>query len=167
MTHQSLIDRSTLSMVEYFGDNVKQIEHALKVHGFAGTITGSEKLADGERAVTELAAILHDIGIQEAEKKYNSRAGHFQEIEGPPIARDILSRNGAPRRIIERVCFIVGNHHTYEKIDDIDFRIVVESDFLVNLSEGNLNNPDIENIKYKYFTTATGRRILDGMYLGK
>lgn len=162
-----MIDNIMFRMIQYFGRDVKQIEHAVKVHGFASTIGSLEKLAVDEMTVTYLAAILHDIGIEEAGRKYNSRAGHYQEIEGPPIARDILRRNGIPRRIVERVCFIIGNHHTYEKIDDIDFRIVVESDILVNISEGNLKNTEIDNIKNKYFTTATGRQILDIMYLGK
>ena len=162
---KSMVTNIKFDMIRYFKNDVKQVDHALKVHGFASTIAGLEGLPEDKRIVTELAAILHDIGIEEAERKHNSRAGHFQEIEGPPIASDILSRNGVPKETIERVCFIVGNHHTYHKVDDIDFRIVVESDFIVNLSEGNLKNPDIADIKDKYFTTATGKQILDSLYL--
>ena len=36
------------------------------------------------------AAILHDIGIHEAERKHGSSSGRLQELEGPPIARAIL-----------------------------------------------------------------------------
>lgn len=167
MMNRSLVDETVFDMIEYFGDDVKQAEHALKVHGFASTIAGVEQLSDGDRIVTELAAILHDIGIEEAGHKHNSRGGHFQEIEGPPIARDILTRNGVPQETIERVCFIVGHHHTYDKIDNVDFRIVVESDFIVNISEGNLKNPDLREIEEDYFTTETGKRIFESLYLRK
>lgn len=162
-----MIYKVTLDMIQYFANDVRQVEHALKVHGFARTIAGVERLTDGERMVTELAAILHDIGIKEAERKHNSRAGHFQEIEGPPIARDILARNGVLPETIERVCYIVGHHHTYDKIDNVDFRIVVESDFIANISQGNLENPDLREIEDYYFTTETGKRIFESMYLLK
>ncbi len=160
-----MIEEIKLDMIEYFKDDIGQIEHALKVHGFASMIAGLEKLPAGKRTATELAAILHDIGIEEAERKHNSRAGRFQEVEGPPIAREILRRHGVSEEMTDRVCFIVGNHHTYDEIDDIDFRIVVESDFIVNISEGNLNNPDIDEVRTNYFTTAAGKQILDSMYL--
>ncbi|MDA3930432.1 MAG: hypothetical protein PF541_15900 [Prolixibacteraceae bacterium] len=48
------------------------------------------KLKDEEIIVVDLASILHDIGIKEAELKYNSCNGHYQEIEGPPVARPLL-----------------------------------------------------------------------------
>lgn len=38
----------------------------------------------------ESAALLHDIGIKESERKYHSSAGHYQEIEGPAIAKCLL-----------------------------------------------------------------------------
>ena len=160
-----MIDKVKREMIAYFKDDVKQINHALKVYGFASTISGLERLSIGEKNITELAAVLHDIGIEEAERKHNSRAGHFQEIEGPPIAREILKRNGFAEEVIERVCFLIGNHHTYDKIDGLDFRILVESDFIVNISEGNMNKPEIQQIVKSYFVTVTGREILESMYL--
>ena len=43
-------------------------------------------------AVVRAAAVLHDIGIREAERKHGSSAGKYQEVEGPPIARRILEK---------------------------------------------------------------------------
>ena len=37
-----------------------------------------------------MAAVLHDIGIRPSEAKYQSCSGKYQEIEGPPIALEIL-----------------------------------------------------------------------------
>ena len=58
----------------------------------------SAKEEKGNPAVVLSAAYLHDIGIQEAERKYQSTAARYQEEEGPPIAREILTRLGRSRR---------------------------------------------------------------------
>ena len=55
----------------------------------------SAKKKKGNLAVILSAAYLHDIGIHEAERKYQSTAARYQEEEGPPIAREILIKLGA------------------------------------------------------------------------
>ena len=47
-------------------------------------VTAAAKV--GEREIVEAAALVHDIGIHAAEKKYRSAAGEYQEIEGPWLA---------------------------------------------------------------------------------
>ncbi|MCE5213766.1 MAG: hypothetical protein LLF83_03485 [Methanobacterium sp.] len=110
------------------------------------------------------SAILHDIGIKEAEKKYNSSAGNYQEIEGPIVARRILKELNIADEIINRICFIIGNHHSYQEIDRLDFQIVVEADFLVNIYEDRLDQVMIENINQRIFQTETGKELLKTMY---
>jgi HD superfamily phosphodiesterase len=150
-------------MIEYLGNDVLRINHALKVYGFAGIICRSESLSREQVDTVEIAAVLHDIGIPISEKKYNSCIGKYQELEGPPIARAILSKLEVDRSILDRVCFIIGNHHTYTKIDKIDFQIVVEADFLVNIFEDDLYS-SAGAIGEKYFKTKTGRKLLSQMY---
>ena len=152
-------------MIKYFKNDAVRINHALKVYGFAGAISASENISGIKKDTVEIAAILHDIGIIEAELKYNSTAGNYQEIEGPPIAAHILEVLGVPGEIIERVCFLIGNHHSYKKIDDIDFQILVEADFIVNIFEDNNFMKNIETIKNRYFKTEAGKHILNSMYL--
>ena len=41
----------------------------------------------GDPRIVVAAAVLHDIGIQEAERKHGSSGPQGQELEGPPIAR--------------------------------------------------------------------------------
>jgi HD superfamily phosphodiesterase len=117
------------------------------------------------REVVGITALLHDIGIHEAEKKYNSTAGNYQQIEGPPLARQILSDLAVPADIIDRVCFITGNHHTYNKIDGLDFQVLVEADFLVNIYEDEMNQEAVESVLGKVFRTETGRNLAKCMYL--
>ncbi len=151
-------------MINYFGHDVRRINHALKVYGFASCIARRENLTDNEVLIVEVTAILHDIGIVEAEKKYNSSTGKYQEIEGPAIARDILSEVDIDTEILERICFIIGNHHSYQNIDRKDFQIIVEADFLVNIYEDEITKHSIESIRDKYFKTKTGISIIESIY---
>lgn len=152
-------------MILYFDGDGKRINHALKVYGFATTIAGKEDMTPEERRVTELAAVLHDIGIRESERKYGSSEAKYQELEGPPVAEAILEAAGAAPEVIRRVSRLVGHHHTYGAIDGLDFQILVEADFLVNIFEEGMKTEPIRTIREKYFKTAAGIRILDSLYL--
>ena len=152
------------SMIEYFGNDVKRINHALKVHAFADILAESLALDDKTRSVISHTAYLHDIGIKESERKYNSSAGKYQETEGPPVARAIMESLSVSPDIIERTCFIIGNHHTYTKIDGIDFQIIVEADFLVNIYEDEMSKDAVDSALNRIFKTRKGIELLKGMY---
>ncbi|MEG6511121.1 HD domain-containing protein [Desulforamulus ruminis] len=152
-------------MIAYFGADVKRINHALKVYALAKSIGELEGLTGEKLEILDAASILHDIGIKESERKYSSTAGKYQQLEGPPIAREFLQEFNLSQSFVERVCYLIGNHHTYTKIDDLDFQILVEADFLVNIFEGDLGQEQVEIIKEKYFKTKIGRSYLESMYL--
>lgn len=160
-----MTDRIINAMIHYFNGDVRRINHTLKVYGLAVVIGGGENLSEREGKIVELTAVLHDIGIKEAERKYHSSAGIYQELEGPPIAKEILENHGIEGDIVERVCFLIGNHHSYAKIDGLDFQIIVEADFLVNIFEDQLERTAVESIGKKYFKTGNGLKLLDTMYL--
>jgi hypothetical protein len=163
-TSHQLVAAVLNSMIVYNEGDVRRINHSLKVYGFAKSIAGMEKLSDRMVLIVELSAALHDIGIKESERKYNSSAGSYQELEGPPVATAILEGLGVDRGISDRVCFIVGNHHSYSNIDNIDFQILVEADFLVNIFEENTGTDAISSIRQKYFKTKAGIGMLDSIY---
>jgi HD superfamily phosphodiesterase len=152
-------------MIKYYAGDVKRINHFLKVHSFAKAIGEMEGLEPSKQEVLEVAAIVHDIGIKVSEKKYNSSAGKYQEIEGPSIAEELLKSIGFCDSIISRVSFLVGHHHTYGSIDDIDFQILVEADFLVNIHEDSFEEVAIRQVEGKYFKTETGKAYLENLYL--
>lgn len=159
------INGITMCMMEFFKDDVHQINHALKVYGFARTIGELENIPENKQLALEVAAILHDIGIPESIKKYGSDLGKYQEIEGSIIAREILKDYNLSEEIKERVRYLIGNHHSYNNIDDIDFQILVEADFFVNIYENNIGKDQILSIKDKYFKTNTGKVLINSMYL--
>jgi hypothetical protein len=69
-------------MIRYSGNDIRRVNHAIKVYGFASTIGRAEMLSSETR-----------------------------------------------------ICFLIGHHHTYTKIDGPDFQILVEADFPVNIDE--------------------------------
>ena len=66
---------------------------------------------------------------------------------------------------IERICYLVGHHHTYTDIDGIDYQILVEADFLVNFYEDNLGKNIIETTLQKIFQTESGKMLCRLCYL--
>jgi len=157
-------------MILYFGSDARRIQHAMKVYCLACALWDEEIRAKGipdsdRRKETLLfAAVLHDIGIHEAERKYKSSAGKFQEMEGPAIAEEILEECGADAQTIKRVSFLVGHHHTYNLIDNLDFQILVEADLLVNLEEDHLGRGAILSIREKHMKTAGSQKLLDSLF---
>lgn len=128
-----LKDRLTRSMMDYFGQDERLIQHALRVTRYAEDNLQHEESAD--RDVVIAAAILHDIGIPEAERKHGSSAGEYQELEGPPIARELMRQEGLPERMIEEVCQIIAHHHTPGVVDTVNFEVVYRADVKVNLED--------------------------------
>ena len=160
------------AMEDYFEKDTRRIEHAKKVTYYAEEISKKEK---GDHDVVIAAAILHDIGIHAAEKKYGSTAGHHQEKEGPPIARHILEQigavpggNGIDRDKIDEICAIIGNHHSPGKINSLNFKIVYDADWLVNLKDEydcHHGKKKLSRIIGKVFLTKTGKEIAKKIYL--
>jgi len=154
----------TKKMIEYEKGCPERVNHFLKVNAFAKIIAESENLDNKTILIIDAVTILHDVGIKVSLEKYNSSAGKYQEIEGPVIAEKMLSDLLFSEDIIARICFLIANHHTYDKIDGMDYQILIEADFLVNIFENNLNKDSILKIKDKYFKTESGTKLLEQLY---
>ena len=151
-------------MKDVFGKDQKRISHALAVLKYAEKIHAIE---GGDATVITAAAIMHDIGIQQAERKYGSSAGKYQEIEGPPIAEPILKELALPADTIEHVCKIIANHHTAKYIDTLEFRVIWDADWIVNIPEecGKMSKDKLKGFVEKVFKTDTGRHLAKEIYL--
>ena len=124
----SLADRLIEAMKVQFGDDQQRITHALSVLDLAEQILRQE---DADPRVVIAAAVLHDIGIQEAERKHGSPSGKYQELEGPPIAQRILGDLRFDESTVRHVCQIIAHHHS-DGFDTIEFRVIWDADNLVN-----------------------------------
>lgn len=152
-------------MIRYYAGDPKRIQHFIKVYTFAKMIGEKEKLPAGEQFILETAAIVHDIGIKPAEEKFGQCGGKLQEQEGPAVAQKLLAELGYPEKVIARVCYLVGHHHTYDGIDGMDYQILVEADFLVNLYEDSVPKAAAQNALDKIFKTQTGKTICKEMFV--
>ncbi len=111
-------------------------------------------------AVILSAAYLHDIGIHEAERKYNSTEPKYQEQEGSPIARSIMEKLGAKEELISEVCDIVGHHHHPRTEETASFKAVYDADLIANIEDNHKDKPidadHLEKVIGKSFLTESG-----------
>lgn len=157
-------DTLLMKMIEYYEGDPKRIQHFLKVYQFAGFIGRNEQLDHETQYILETAALVHDIGIKAAEAKFGSSNGKLQEQEGPSIARELLLSLGYEPDVIDRVCYLVGHHHTYTNVEGLDYQILIEADFLVNLYEDSLNKNAVQKTLEHIFVTETGRSLCRTMF---
>ena len=150
--------------IKYFDGDLKRINHLIKVYGFAKTIGELEGLDEKTREILEITAIIHDIGIKISEKRHNSSSGYYQQLEGPNEARTLLEGLGIEDTIIDRVCWLIAHHHTYDNIDEIDYQILVEADFLVNIMEDGLSKDAALKAYHNIFKTPCGKRMCREMF---
>ena len=159
------IDELALAMIDYNNGDPKRIQHTTKVHAYASLIGKCEGLDDEMLFILESAALVHDIGIRESERKYGYQNGKLQEQEGPAVARELLMRiGGYSEQQIERICWLIAHHHTYHVCEDMDYQILIEADFLVNLYEDNESMNAMRAVHRNIFRTESGRRMLETMF---
>jgi len=163
---KALVDRLVEAVKNEFGQDRKRITHALTVLDRA---RGLLREADANPRVVLAAALLHDIGIQEAERIHGSSAPKYQEMEGPPIARRIMKELRLDGDTIEHVCRIVGSHHSARDIDTPEFRVIWDADWLVNLPDefSGIGRDRIAERIEKIFKTGAGREKARELFLGE
>ena len=159
------IEVLALAMIDYNNGDPKRIQHTTKVHAYALLIGKSEGLDEETQFILESAALVHDIGIRASEQKYGYQNGKLQEQEGPAVARELLTRLGGYTDLqIERICWLVAHHHTYHVCEDLDYQILIEADFLVNLYEDDESMDAVRAVCRTIFRTVSGTKMLETMY---
>ena len=158
------LDLLAVKMMEYYTGDAKRIQHFIKVHSLVRLIGVKENLPEHELYILEAAALTHDIGIKKAEEMYGRCNGPLQEQLGPDIAREMLTALDFDDEDISRICYLIANHHTYTDINGMDYRILVEADFLVNLYEDNDGEDAIKETYNRIFRTDTGKEFCRLMF---
>ena len=148
---------------EYDSDG-PNIHHLMAVHSYSRLIGLMENLDEHSLFITETAAYLHDIGVKISKEKYGNSNPEHQEQEGPAVAKMLLAPYKLNASDEERICFIIAHHHTYSAIDGIDFQILVEADYIVNLMEGYCKRDSLAAMKKNIFKTKSGIFILEQMF---
>lgn len=160
-----LINSLICDMMDYESGVPHRIQHFIKVHALSKLIGELEGLDTETQMILEVSAVVHDIGIRPSLQKYNSSAGIYQEKEAPKPARKLIKNYPLSESQIDRICYIVGRHHTYSNIDGLDYQILIEADFLVNIFEEHIGSEEtIRSIREDVFKTKTGLMFFDRMY---
>lgn len=158
-----LKERVAIEMKRYFDTDFKRIGHAGRVARYAEAIGNATEEEGYNPGVTLIAAYLHDIGIKESERKYNSSAPRYQHEEGPPVARQILTELGAPPPLIDEVCDIIGHHHTPRPEETMNFKVLYDADLITNLEEKQKEAPSspehLQKIIDHSFLTPAGAEL--------
>jgi putative nucleotidyltransferase with HDIG domain len=126
--------RITKLLIDYFGNDFRRITHALEVLKHAETIM--EKTENCDYEVLMASALLHDIGIKQSEEVLGYNNGKTQEKYGPAIAASLLASIAFPPEKTQKVCQIIGNHHSRSRYDYAELKILKEADRIVNKIEG-------------------------------
>ena len=157
------LDDLFLKMISYYGGDPKRIQHFIKVHSFSRIIAVGEQMDESSLFILEAAAYTHDIGIKPAEEKYGQCNGKLQEQEGPIVAQKMLSELGFENYLIDRICYLIGHHHTYTNVDGLDYQVLIEADFLVNLYEDGAGAllDDVANLPQKIIDATSLTRLTD------
>ena len=159
-----MINELHLAMIKLYSGDAKRIQHFCKVHSYAKLIGETENIDTKSLFILEVAAITHDIGIHICEEKYGNCNGKNQEKEGPAIAEKLLKKLGFEDDVSERVQYLIAHHHTYNNIDKIDYQILIEADFLVNILEEGLSKEAVLNAYNNIFKTECGKKLCKEMF---
>lgn len=158
------ISEAIEKMIVFYNGNLHDIDHFLKVWAFAKNIGEQEELDARTQETLELSAIVHDISCPLCREKYGNTNGKNQEKESAPLVEAFFADEPQDGADVARIAWLVSHHHTYSDIDGIDYRILLEADFLVNAGESHYSETAIENARKQFFRTAAGIRLLDAMY---
>lgn len=163
---EELKDKLVVELKDFFGEDLRRINHALKVLAFCEEIMKGEKTEDNCKDIVVASAVLHDIGIKEGERLFNSSAPKYQEEFGPPIAREILTKLGMNPLSIQKVCDIIAHHHhparylrNFSDEDPLPFKILIDADLLVNALEGEVK---LHNGCLFFFPTSLNIALREG-----
>ena len=148
-----MINRLHYEMIRLYSGDPMRIQHFCKVHSYAKLIAEMEHVDASTLFILEAAALTHDIGIHLGEEKY-----------GPAIAEKLLKELQFEENVIERVKYLIAHHHTYDAIDGIDYQILVEADFLVNILEDGLAKEAALQAYQNIFKTESGKNICQEMF---
>ena len=160
----NIVSKVTAAMIAYYAGDVRRIGHFLTVYGYAKAMGELEGLDAKTQEILEVTALMHDIGIKASLEKSGQYPPASQEREGPPVAKAMLEQLGYDPARAERVCQLIGRHHTYTDIDGQDCQILIEADFLVNFDGMSMSEDAIRKVKQNIFKTRSGLTFLTDIY---
>ena len=147
-------------MIKVSNGSFHDIDHFMKVWSYAKTIGELEALDSETQFLLEAEAITHDIACPVCREKYGSASGKLQEQESPLLIKAFFAETDLTESQSDRISYVVGHHHTYEGVDGLDWRILLEADYIVNASENGYSKENVQNFLNTHARTAAGKRLI-------
>ena len=132
-------------MIAYSDGNKHDIAHFLKVYTYAEWLAEDGKFKPKESRKFWNRSVIHDIACPVCRVKYGNTNGSNQEKESPELVENFLKDVEIDDEMKERINYLVSHHHTYTNVDGLDYRILLEADFLVNADESEMSENAVEN----------------------
>lgn len=161
MTTGQIMDK----MIAFSAGNLHDIDHLIRVWTYAKLIGEREALNEETQFILEVAAITHDIACPLCRKKYGNTNGNYQEKEGSAMVKAFLAGSGLSEKQINRVSYLVGHHHTFSDMREIDHQILIEADYIANASENGYSTKSIESFIHRMMKTESGIRLARALFL--
>ncbi len=159
-----MVNDAKIRMMAFYGGNLHDIDHFIRVNYYADLIARIEKLDAGTCLTVALSSIVHDISCPLCRKKYGKAEGKLQEKESDALVREFLKPYDLLDSVLERICYIVSHHHSPERADGIDFQIIIEADAIANAEEADYSKERIISMRNSVFRTEGGIRVLDSIF---
>ena len=81
---------------------------------------------------------------------------HKADTQPLAIAEKLLGELGFEQDVSNRIQYLIAHHHTYDNINEIDYQILVEADFLVNVMEDGLSKEAALKAYHSSFSAIAG-----------
>ena len=159
------VNEILMKMITQANGNTRDVAHFLKVYSYARLIGEQEHLDERTQKTLEITAVIHDIACPLCREKYGNVNGKHQEEESAPLVEAFLKDTGVDKEMGQRINYLVCHHHTYTDVDGMDYRILLEADYLVNADESKMSKAAIQHAKETFFVTETGKKLLDDIFL--
>ena len=81
--------------------------------------------------------------------------------------KTVCGKSVRPCETIEHVCKIIAYHHSAKDINTLEFRVIWDADWLVNIPDecGRMSKEKLKGFIEKIFRTAKGRQLAGQLYL--
>ena len=113
------------------------------------------------QAVQNCEKIAMDYGNQELAQEHLLYALLTQDDS---LIAKLMEKMGLDKNCLLYTSYLIAHHHTYDNINEIDYQILVEADFLVNVMEDGLSKEAALKAYHSIFKTTCGKMICREMF---
>ena len=140
----------------YSKGHMRELDHLLRVWGFAREIADGEALSRRERYALEIAALTHNLAYPRCREQYGSEDPELQAREGAIFVREFLHDADIPAEQLDRIVYLVSRHHSEEPAEEPDLQILLEAVYIASVREKHIPRAEVKTAIKTLFRTKSG-----------